>query len=162
MNARAGSAVRTFGAKAAMYLLLAAGSMGIAVAGDSMVGKVVAVKSGNLVTLDWGGGTRDVRINGIEIDTGKAAALAARTALSNLILGKTVRLRFDGLTPEGQLSGRIWLGGIDKPEETIKDVGVELVRAGSVRADKEYRHYKYGELEQAEAEARQFRRGLWR
>lgn len=155
-----GSAVRKFGARTAMGLLLAAGSVGSASAGDSMVGRVVAVKSANLITLDWGAGTRDVRINGIVIDAKTAGT--ANAALSKMILGKVVRLRFDGLTPSKDLSGRIWLGGIDKPEEPIKDVGVELVRAGIVRRDAEYGHYRYGELATAEAEARQNRRGLWR
>ena len=79
-----------------------------------------------------------------------------------MVLGKMVRLRFDGLTPAKELSGRIWLGGIDKPEEPVKDVGVELVRAGAVLRDTAYDHYRYGELASAEAEARQNRRGLWR
>lgn len=146
--------------RSAMCLLMAVGSIGSAVAGDSMVGRVVAVKSANLITLDWGDGTRDVRINGIVIDA-KASA-SANAALSKMVLGKMVRLRFDGLTAKKELSGRIWLGGIDKPEEPVKDVGVELVRAGAVLRDTAYDHYRYGELASAEAEARQNRRGLWR
>jgi len=146
--------------RSAMYLLMAVGSIGIASAGDSMVGRVVAVKSANLITLDWGAGTRDVRINGIVIDA--KASESANAALSKMVLGKMVRLRFDGLTPTKELSGRIWLGGIDKPEEPVKDVGVELVRAGAVLRDTAYGHYRYGELASAEAEARQNRRGLWR
>jgi endonuclease YncB( thermonuclease family) len=131
-------------------------------AGDSLVGEVVAVKSANQITLDHGAGTVEVHIAGIEVDTRGTMASEARAALSQMVLGKTVRLRFDGYLPNGEMSGRIWLGGIERPEEPVKDVGLELVKAGAVRSAAGYTEYKYGELEKAEAEARQNRRGLWR
>ena len=149
-------------ASIAVSLILALCPLAISHAGDSLVGKVVAVTSANLVALDYGAGTQEVRIAGVEVDTRDVMAREAKTALSNLILGKTVRLRFDGYLPNGEMTGRIWLGGIGKPEEAVKDVGVELVRAGLVRSAKEYREYKYGEMNRAEAEARQSKRGLWR
>jgi endonuclease YncB( thermonuclease family) len=142
-------------------LVLAALPFGAAQAGDSFVGRVTAVKSANLITMTQGDTTYEVRINGIVVDERAAFALEARRALAALVLDKTVRLRFDGLS-DGLMTGRIKIGGIGKPEETVKDLGVEMVRAGVVRADANYSKYKYGQMAQAEAEARQNRRGVWR
>jgi endonuclease YncB( thermonuclease family) len=146
----------------ATCLALAACSLALSLAGDSLVGKVVAVKSGDLITLDYGAGTQEVRIAGIEIDSRDAMALEAKSALSRLILGKTVRLRFDGYLPTGEMTGRIWVGGIGVPEQSVQDVGLELVKLGIVRSVKSYREYKYGQMARAEEEARRAKRGLWR
>jgi endonuclease YncB( thermonuclease family) len=48
----------------------------------------------------------------------------------------------------------------DDPEIGIKEVGVELVRAGLARRQKGF-DLKYGELAAAEKEAQGARRGLW-
>ena len=130
-------------------------------AGDSFVGRVTAVKSANLITMQQGDIVYEVRINGIVVDKDAALARQARNALSTLVLDRTVRLRFDKLI-DGQMTGRIRIGGIGKPEETVKDAGVELVRAGLVRADAAYPKYRYGQMQAAEDEARQARRGVWR
>lgn len=130
-------------------------------AGDSFVGRVTAVKSANVITMQQGDIVYDVRINGIVVDKNATLAREARNALSTLLLDRTVRLRFDKLI-DGQMTGRIRIGGIGKPEETVKDVGVELVRAGVVRADSSYLKYRYGQMQTAEDEARQARRGVWR
>ncbi len=130
-------------------------------AGDTFVGRVTAVKSANVITMQQGDIVYDVRINGIVVDKDSTLARAARNALTNLLLDKTVRLRFDKRV-DGQMTGRIRIGGIGKPEEEVKDVGVELVRAGVVRADASYPKYRYGQMQSAEDEARQARRGVWR
>jgi endonuclease YncB( thermonuclease family) len=142
-------------------LALAAIPLMPASAGDSFVGRVTAVKGANVITLQQGDVVYDVRINGILVDQDAVAARAARETVSKLVLGRDVRLRFDGLY-DGQMTGRIKVGAIGKPDEEVKDLGVELVRAGLVRRDAAYAKYKYGQMEQAENEARQNRRGLWR
>jgi endonuclease YncB( thermonuclease family) len=48
----------------------------------------------------------------------------------------------------------------DDPTIGIKDVGLELLRVGLVRRQKDF-DYKYSELSRAETEAQQNRRGLW-
>jgi endonuclease YncB( thermonuclease family) len=95
------------------------------------------------------------------VDKDATRARDARDALSNLVLDETVRLRFDKLI-DGRMTGRIRIGAIGKPDEAVKDVGVELVRAGVVRADAAYPKYRYGQMQSAEDEARQARRGIWR
>jgi endonuclease YncB( thermonuclease family) len=142
-------------------IVLAALPFGAAQAGDSFVGRVTAVKSANLITMTQGDTTYEVRINGIIVDERASFALEARNAVAALVLNKDVRLRFDGLK-DGLMTGRIKVGGIGKPEEPVKDLGVEMVRAGMVRADANYAKYKYRQMVEAEAEARQSRRGVWR
>lgn len=133
-----------------------------AFAGDSVVGKIIAVKSAEVVTLDYGAGTYDIRIAGIELPNDRAMRSRAREALSSIVLGKTVRLRFYGRAPDGTMYGRILIGGIGsaKAAEAVRDVGVELVRAGMVRGFND--GYKYGEMSRAETEARTSNRGVWR
>jgi endonuclease YncB( thermonuclease family) len=142
-------------------LALALMPLSPASAGDSFVGRVTAVKGANVITMQQGTIVYDVRINGIVVDQDPTLARAARDAVSQMVLGKNVRLRFDGLY-DGQMTGRIKIGAIGKPEEQVRDLGVELVRDGLVRRDTAYAKYKYGQMEQAESEARQNRRGLWR
>ena len=161
MNRTVMSASRRFGSALALYVALAVSPSALSYAGDSLVGRVVAVKSGDLITLDYGAGREEVRIAGIEIDRREPMALEAKEALSDMILDKVVRLRFDGYLPNGEMSGRLWLGGIGGSDERVRDVGVELVRAGKVRSVKGYPEYKYGEMSRAQAEAIQTRRGVW-
>lgn len=130
-------------------------------AGDSLVGKVTAVKSFNLITLDYGSGSYEVRVVGIEAERDVVVTRQATKMLSDMILGKQVRLRFDGRAKNGEMLGRIWLGG-EQPEQPVLDVGVELVRNGLVRSQKGYGEYKYGEMTRAEGEAKRLKRGLWK
>ena len=151
---------RTFSIAATVWVLLAVIPLSSALAGDSLVVKITAVKSANLVTLDYGAGTYDIRISGIELAGDEAMRARATQAMSSLLLGKTVRLRFDGRAPDGTMYGRIYVGGIGRDDEPVRDAGVELVRTGFVRGHDD--GYKYGEMSQAETEARNTRRGLWR
>lgn len=149
-------------AAAALALGFAVATMSAAShAGDSLVGKIVAIKSASQVTMDYGAGQVDIVINGIEIDRRDTLERDARAALADLVLGKVVRLRFDGYLPGGEMSGRLRIGAIGGTDERVRDVGVELVRAGKVRAAKGYPKYKYGEMTRAEAEAINTRRGVW-
>jgi endonuclease YncB( thermonuclease family) len=116
------------------------------------------VKGADLITFDYGAGTYEVRIAGIEVPRDRAAAQEAAQFVSNMLLNKNARLRFDGRTPQGEMVGKVYT---DDPDIGIKDVGLESVRAGVVRQESSYRGYTYGEMTGAEAEARQARRGLW-
>jgi len=128
-------------------------------AGDSLYGKITAVKQANLVTIDYGAGTYDIYIVGVDIPAGRSASDEATQFVSNLILNKYVRLRFDGRTPDGKMVGRILT---DDPNFGIKDIGVEMVRSGLAIRQPDYRGYVYGEMSAAEAEARQAQHGFWR
>lgn len=128
-----------------------------AYAGDSLYGTVVNVKSAEVVTFDYGAGRYDIRLIGIEAPKEEPLARKATQFVSNLVLGKKARMRFDHRTPNGEMLSRLFT---DDPVTGIKDVGVELVRTGLARRQKGY-DYKYGELSAAENEARKAGRGLW-
>jgi len=123
---------------------------------DSLYGKVTAVRSADVVVLNYGKGEYVVRIVGIEPPTG-ATARQARQYVSNLVLGKNARLRLERRAPNGEMVARLYT---DDPVNGNKDVGLELLRAGLVRHQATY-DGKYGEMAAAEREARTARRGLW-
>jgi endonuclease YncB( thermonuclease family) len=145
----------------ALVVVLGAAALGVgaapAFAGDSLYGKVTAVKGVDQVTLDFGDGQLDLRLVGIEVPKEGAAAERAVRSLSKMVLGKNARMRLEGRGPEGEMWVRLFT---DDPELGIKDVSVELVRTGMVQRKKEY-DFQYGELSAAESEAKSARRGLW-
>ena len=124
-------------------------------AGDSLYGRVTSVKSGDMVTLDYGAGQYELRLEGIDVP--KEYAEQAVRFLSDLVLGKDVRMRFEGREEDGTMTARLYT---DDKVIGIKEVNVELVRAGLARRQKDV-DFKYGELSAAESEAQNARRGLW-
>jgi endonuclease YncB( thermonuclease family) len=128
-----------------------------AFAGDSLYGKVTEVRSADVVILDNGSARFVIRIVGINTPQEGPAANEARQFLSKLVLGKNARMRLEFRNKNGEMVAQLLT---DDPEIGIKDVGVELVRAGMVRRQANY-DYKYGELSKAEEEARKAARGVW-
>lgn len=142
------------------FLILGA-SLSPAFAGDSIYGKVTAVKSADLVTLDNGSAKFDIRIVGIDVPREGPLAEKAKEFVSGLLLGKNARARLESRKKVGELISQLFT---DDAQIGIKDVGLELVRAGLARRQQgkdEQFGYKYGELSKAESEARKTRRGVW-
>lgn len=138
------------------FLIVLAGR-GPALAGDSLYGKVTEVKNAGLVTLDYGSGTYSVRLIGIDAPTEGTPATEATSFVSKMVLGKTARIRFDHKAQNGEMVSRLLA---DDPKTGVKDVGIELLKAGLARKQQGY-DYKYGELAAAEDEAKKARRGIW-
>jgi endonuclease YncB( thermonuclease family) len=139
-------------------LALLAAALIPAYAGDSLWGRVTAVKEPTLVTLDYGSGSYDIRIVGIDAPkAGEAKAADALKFVSDMVLDKNARMRFDHRAPNGEMVSRLFT---DDAVIGIKEVGVELVRAGLATRQPGYDE-KYGELSAAENEARQAGRGIW-
>jgi endonuclease YncB( thermonuclease family) len=129
-----------------------------AYAGDSLWGRVTAVKEPTLVTLDYGGGSYEIRIVGIDAPkAGEAHAAEALSFVSGLVQGKNARMRLRYRAANDEMVCRLFT---DDPAIGIKEVGVELLRAGLARRQAGYDE-KYGELAAAENEARQAGRGIW-
>jgi endonuclease YncB( thermonuclease family) len=126
-------------------------------AGKSIYGKVTEVKSANLLTLDYGTGQYSIRVAGIDAPKEGPFATEAKQFVANLVLGKNVRLRFLGRTPNGEMLGRL---DTDDPVIGINEVAVELLKAGLARRQNGY-DVKDGELSKAESEAREAKRGIW-
>jgi endonuclease YncB( thermonuclease family) len=144
-----------FGALVVAMLSLASAGF----AGDSVYGTITAVKRADLVTFDYGGGAYDIRLAGVEIPKDPALAAAAATFVSDHLLNKNCRLRFEGRTSEGEKIGRLIT---DDPDYGIKDIGLELVRNGYVSWQRSYVGYKYDEMKKAEDQARIDKRGMWK
>jgi len=143
------------GALALLFLLDTPRTAGAA---DSLYGRVTAVRSANVVVLNYGKGEYVVRIVGIDPPENAALAREARQFLSNLVLGKAARIRLEQKAPNGEMVARLFT---DAPQrENIKDVGLELLRSGLARHQPTY-DGKYGEMAAAEREAREARRGVW-
>lgn len=138
-------------------VILAGAAIISAFAGDSLYGTVTAIKSANLVTLDYGGGKYEVRLVGIDVPRNKKIAADAEQYVSRMILGKKVQMRFEGRAPNGEMRARLLT---TDSTAGIRDVAIELVKAGLVQRHKGY-DFKYGELAAAEREARKAKRGLW-
>lgn len=130
---------------------------GPASAGDSIYGTVTAVESATQVTLEAGGQQIEVRIAGIEAPEAGLLADQARQLVADLVLGENARLRPERVLEEDVMVGRLFTAD---PSTGIRDVAVELVRAGLARRQQGF-DYKYGELAAAEREARAAARGIW-
>lgn len=145
-------------ARRGLCLVVLGAALVPAYAGDSLWGKVTEVKEATLVTLDYGSGAYDIRIVGIEAPkAGEAHAAEARKFVSDLLLGKNARMRLHGRNEKGEMVCRLFT---DDPVIGIKEVGVEMARAGLARRQPGYDE-KYGELSAAENEAREAQRGIW-
>jgi endonuclease YncB( thermonuclease family) len=151
--------MKTIWARTALAVALVVGVSLAANAADSIWGRVTAVKSPDVIVLNYGTGEYVIRIVGI--DAPPASARAARTeaqrVVTQMLLGKNARVRFERRAG-GEMVGRVFT---DEPDPTrIRDVGVELVRQGLARRRGTY-DTKYGDMAAAEKEARSARRGLW-
>ena len=143
-------------ARSILGLLILGAALVPAFAGDSLYGKVTEVKSATVVTLDTGADRYDIRLIGIDAPAQGALAAQARDLLASLVLGKNARMRFE-YRERGEMVSRLLT---DDPVLGVKDVGIELVRAGLAQRQKGF-DYKYGELAAAESQARTAKRGLW-
>jgi endonuclease YncB( thermonuclease family) len=142
----------------ALSLAFVGANLAPAVAGDSLWGRVTAVKEPTLVTLDYGSGSYEIRIVGIDAPkAGETLQAEAKKFVSALVLGKNARMRLHHRAANDELVCRLFT---DDPVIGIKEVGVELVRAGLARRQPGYDE-KYGELAAAESEARAAGHGLW-
>jgi len=98
-----------------------------------------------------------VRLIGIDAPTEGPPAAQATSFVSKMVLGKNARIRFDHKAQNGEMVSRLLA---DDPKTGVKDVGIELLKAGLARKQQGY-DYKYGELAAAEDEARKAKRGIW-
>jgi endonuclease YncB( thermonuclease family) len=142
-------------------LLVLVASFYPASAGDSLYGKVTEIRSADLVILDYGTGHYVVRIIGIDVPKDGPIANEAKQFVAKLVLNKNVQMRLGSRAENGEMVSQLFT---DDPVNGIKDVGLELVRAGFARRKQgeDYQFgYKYAELSTAEREAREAKRGLW-
>jgi endonuclease YncB( thermonuclease family) len=125
--------------------------------GKAIYGKVTEVKSADLLTLDYGTGQYNIRVAGIDVPKEEPFATEAKQLVASLVLGKNVRLWFLGRALNGEMLGRLFT---DDPAIGIKEVAVEMVKAGLARRQDGY-DFQASELSKAERQAREAKRGIW-
>jgi endonuclease YncB( thermonuclease family) len=130
-------------------------------AGDSLYGKITEVRSADVVVLNYGAGSYVVHIVGVDVPKDERIANQAKEFVSSLVLGKNARVRLASRLDNGELVCQLYTAD---PSAGIKDVGVELLRAGLAQrqqAEDYQLGYKYSELSVAQREARAAKRGVW-
>lgn len=146
------------------FLILGAGHLQV-FAGDSVYGKVVAVKSADVVIFNHGTGTYVVRIVGIvppgpgPLANSNPLAKKAKQFLENLVMrkGEGIRMRLEYRNDAGEMVARLLT---DDPVFGVKDVGLELVSGGWAKRQPGF-DYGFGELATAESKAKEAKLNIW-
>lgn len=145
---------------AALAPLLLAAAIAYAQPNDRLEGRVVAVHDGDTITiLDRGERQHRIRVAGIDApEIGQPYGRAAKNALSARVYDRWVRVEVIKLDHYGRIVGKV--------TQTGRDVGRDQVEAGMawwlrVFAEEQSREDRLL-YEEAEARARESRRGLWR
>jgi len=147
--------------KSVVLVSLLSLAAGIAAAGETLHGRIVAVHDGDTVTLlDSGRTEHRIRLSQIDApeigrgknDPGQPFGRAAKQSLSNLVYGRDVRADCETKDKYGRSVCTLWVGAMD--------VNLEQVRRGMAWVYRKYAHYPA--YYQAEDDARRAGRGLWR
>lgn len=127
---------------------------------DTITGKVVGVADGDTVTvLDDAKRQHKIRLSGIDApETKQAFGQRSKESLSGLVFAKTVEVETDKIDRYGRRVGKIWIKGIDANLEQIKR-GMAWHYKQYAREQSKEDQREYAE---AEEEARETKRGLWK
>ena len=136
-------------------LLIATISVSSSFGGDSLWGKITSVPGPDIVVLDYGHGSVNVRLPGVAVPA--EFAEKARQFVSHLVLNKNARMRFEYRDEDGNFVGELLT---DEPGADTRDVGLELIELGFASRLDNFDD-KYGDYAAAEIEARKERRGMW-
>ncbi|MBL8823087.1 MAG: thermonuclease family protein [Planctomycetia bacterium] len=120
---------------------------------DEMTCKVVGITDGDtIVVLDSEKQQHKIRLEGIDApEKSQPFGSKSKDALSTLIMGKDVTIRWSKKDRYGRILGDVFVGELH--------VNLELVKCGMAWHFKEYSSSK--SLSNAEAEARNSKSGLW-
>lgn len=122
-------------------------------AGRDQTVRIVGVQDGDTVTA-YAPGRPQFRIRLVEIDapeSGQPYGRKSRQVLSDLVFGKTVRVREEGQDRYGRTLGRLYVGELD--------VNAAMVRRGAAWVYTDYN--KDPSFPPLQARARRERVGLW-
>jgi endonuclease YncB( thermonuclease family) len=130
-------------------------------------GVFTVVKDANVVVLDYGEGTYDIRLYGTEAPAdGQPFAEEAKAFVREALLGRNAAIRFKWRNAEGEMVSRIFYRPNGDPDAAERDLAVDLVSAGLawLRPGARYRPEITGETDKLTAallEAQASRRGIW-
>ena len=126
-------------------------------AGDTIYGRIVEVRSPDVLVIASGPARYVVHLVAIVCTRNPTLVPRARQLVTNLALGKGARVRIEGFSDPVTMNGRIF---IDDPKSIVRDLGTQIVLAGFARALTSTA-YKYRELDLAERAAMAARRGIY-
>ena len=127
-------------------------------------GVFTAVKDANVVVLDYGEGSYDVRIYGTEAPAdGQPFAAEAKAFVREALLGKNGAMRFKYRNANGEMVARVFY--TDR-QGAARDLSVDLAAAGLawLRPGAKYRPLEEGQVDEltaAQADAQRSHRGIW-
>ena len=126
---------------------------------DTLSGHVSRVTDGDSIDILVGSNTQfEIQLQGIDApETGQAYGTKSKQHLSDSLTGKFVVVEYERLDRNGQILGKVLLGG--------EDMNLEQVRTGLAWHDKGFQdeqsiaeRVRYSD---AEMDARRYKRGLW-
>jgi endonuclease YncB( thermonuclease family) len=129
-----------------------------AVKAASLVGKVIEVNSGDVITIFNLNRPVRVRLLGVDApEMDQAFGDVAKKHLADLVLDKSVLVEYAGIAGDHSLNGRVLLEGAD--------IGAQMIRDGAAWVDPDSEHRlsvtDREVYQQSEVAARSERRGLW-
>lgn len=127
---------------------------------ETITGKVVGVTDGDTITLlDDAKRQHKIRLSGIDApEKSQAFGQRSKESLSGLVFAKTVDVETDKVDRYGRRVGKIWINGVDANLEQIKR-GMAWHYKQYAREQSKEDQREYAE---AEDEAREAKRGLWK
>jgi micrococcal nuclease len=130
----------------------------VQVNGASLFGKVIEVRSGDVITVFNLNRPVRVRLLGVDApELDQAFGDVARKHLADLVLEKAVVVEYSGIGGDGSLSGRVLFNNAD--------IGAQMIRDGVAWVDPNNQHLLTATdrevYQQSEQAARSERRGLW-
>ena len=129
-----------------------------AVRGASLVGQVIEVNSGDMITISNLNRPVRVRLLGIDApEMNQPFGDVAKKHLADLVYDKSVLVEYAGIAADHSVNGRVLLEGVD--------VGAQMVRDGAAWVDPGNEHRLSATdrevYQRSEDAARSERRGLW-
>jgi endonuclease YncB( thermonuclease family) len=115
-------------------------------------GQVVSIQDGDTITVLQGGSTYRVRLQGVDCpEKGQAFGNVAKQFTSDLVFGKTVKVKYEERDQYKRYLGTVYLGDVN--------LNKSLVQAGLAWHYKQYS--KDPVLAALEVKARLDKKGLW-
>lgn len=134
-----------------LLVFLALVTSNLATAASTFTAPVIWVHDGDTLTVTYNSTPRKVRLFGVDApEAGQDGCRAARDALRDKTLGKTVQVKQNGVS-YGRIVGRVYVG--------TTDVSTILLEEGYARVDQRYTKRK--EYLLAEQKARAANAGIW-
>lgn len=134
----------------------------LTVLAETFEGKVVGISDGDSISVLRTGRAVKVRLWRVDApETGQAYGTKAKQFTSDLVFGRNVTVVVKDTDQYGRLVGLVkFIGKDEDGKEVVRELNLELVKAGMAWWYKQFARYSES-LTEAEEDARKAKRGLW-